>query len=461
MTVSVENLGVLERAEFELGDLTLICGGNNTGKTYATYALFGFLSNWRNLLSVEVPDSTIHTLLKDGVARLGVDSYIDQAQDVLRRGCDRYAEILPTIFAARSSRFEGTRFLFSLAAAELSALLEHRDFKYSVGSKNAILSLSKGDTEDHMVLSWLTRGMTWPFDTMRQAISDGIVELLFDDVLPRAFMTSTERTGATVFRSELDYEPNLLLDEVIQPESKSHLMDSLVQNIDYPLPVRANVNFARRIEQIVKADSFLARDHPQVLDEFSDILGGDYRFDDSGAIYFQPRHGRVRLSMDESSSSVRSLLHMGLYLRHVASSGDLMMVDEPELNLHPENQRRIARLFARLVKLGVRVLATTHSDYIARELSTLIMLNGEKPYLTRIAEKRGYHADELLAVDQVRVYIAERALMKIGDQSRSRRRHTLVASRIDEETGIEARSFDETINAMNEIQDAIVWGENE
>ncbi len=146
MTVSVENLGVLERAEFELGDLTLICGGNNTGKTYATYALFGFLSNWRNLLSVEVPDSTIHTLLKDGVARLGVDSYIDQAQDVLRRGCDRYAEILPTIFAARSSRFEGTRFLFSLAAAELSALLEHRDFKYSVGSKNAILSLSKGDS---------------------------------------------------------------------------------------------------------------------------------------------------------------------------------------------------------------------------------------------------------------------------------------------------------------------------
>ena len=43
MKISVENLGVLKQAEFELGDLTIICGSNNTGKTYATYALYGFL----------------------------------------------------------------------------------------------------------------------------------------------------------------------------------------------------------------------------------------------------------------------------------------------------------------------------------------------------------------------------------------------------------------------------------
>lgn len=35
MKVYVENLGVLKQAEFEVGDFTLICGDNNTGKTYA------------------------------------------------------------------------------------------------------------------------------------------------------------------------------------------------------------------------------------------------------------------------------------------------------------------------------------------------------------------------------------------------------------------------------------------
>lgn len=68
MKISVRNLGVLKQAEFELGDLTLICGDNNTGKTYATYALFGFLSKWRRLLSVDIPKSTIDELVKDGVA---------------------------------------------------------------------------------------------------------------------------------------------------------------------------------------------------------------------------------------------------------------------------------------------------------------------------------------------------------------------------------------------------------
>ncbi len=47
MKVTVQNLGILKNATFELGDLTLIFGLNNTGKTYATYALYGFLENWR------------------------------------------------------------------------------------------------------------------------------------------------------------------------------------------------------------------------------------------------------------------------------------------------------------------------------------------------------------------------------------------------------------------------------
>ncbi|NEP90051.1 MAG: AAA family ATPase [Okeania sp. SIO2C2] len=47
MKIKIQNLGVLKQAEFTVADMTIICGGNNTGKTYATYALFGFLSTWK------------------------------------------------------------------------------------------------------------------------------------------------------------------------------------------------------------------------------------------------------------------------------------------------------------------------------------------------------------------------------------------------------------------------------
>ena len=104
---------------------------------------------------------------------------------------------------------------------------------------------------------------------------------------------------------------------------------------------------------------------------------------------------------------------------------------------------------------------TTHSDYIVKELNTLIMLNQDKPYLKQIAAEEGYQSEELIAAEKIRVYIAEEALMKQRGAGRRSRYQTLVSANIDPELGIEARSFDETINKMNEIQEAIVWGEDE
>ena len=135
------------------------------------------------------------------------------------------------------------------------------------------------------------------------------------------------------------------------------------------------------------------------------------------------------------------------------------MIDEPELSLHPENQRRIARLFAKLINLGIKVFITTHSDYIVKELNTLIMLNHDKSHLKRIAEEYGYQKSEFIKADQVKVYVAEKALMPLekGQQKR-RRAYTLVPADIEPEFGIEVRSFDKTIDAMNKIQRDIVWG---
>ena len=48
MDISIKNLGAISEANFTVGDLTVICGKNNTGKTYLTYAVYGFLDDWRN-----------------------------------------------------------------------------------------------------------------------------------------------------------------------------------------------------------------------------------------------------------------------------------------------------------------------------------------------------------------------------------------------------------------------------
>ena len=219
------------------------------------------------------------------------------------------------------------------------------------------------------------------------------------------------------------------------------------------------MDFIRQLENVAKEESFLAKEHPEVLDDFADIIGGEYTITQNDQLYYTPKGTRLKLTMVESSSAVRSLLDLGFYLRHVAQKGDLLMVDEPELSLHPANQRRIARLFARLVNLGVKVFITTHSDYIVKELNTLIMLNHDKPHLKRIAKENGYRQSELIRSDQVKVYMAQEELMPLEEgQKRRRRGHTLVPADIDPVLGIEAPSFDETIDEMNSILQDIVWG---
>ena len=46
VTFTFKNIGPVRNAEMELGELTIIAGRNNTGKTYLAYTLYSFLAMW-------------------------------------------------------------------------------------------------------------------------------------------------------------------------------------------------------------------------------------------------------------------------------------------------------------------------------------------------------------------------------------------------------------------------------
>lgn len=460
MKVKVRNLGVLKQAEFTLGDLTIICGGNNTGKTYATYALFGFLFTWQRIFLIEIKDDKIQQLLTDGVIRLDLQEYVKQVKQIVAKGCHAYTQRLPQIFAAPAELFKDTDFQVNLDLKNISFADR---FERTIGSANTeIFSLIKSEDSTELVVTLLVEKekVKIPNEILRSTIADALKDIIFARIIPHPFIASAERTGAAIFRKELNFARNRLLDEMGQANNKINPMELLFKVYqDYALPIKTNVDFTRQLETIVKKSSFISENHPDVLADFADIIGGKYTVTRNDELYYEPKKGkRLKLSMDQSSSAVRSLLDIGFYLKHEAQIGDLLMIDEPELNLHPENQRRVARLFARLVNLGIKVFITTHSDYIIKELNTLIMLNHDQPHLKRIAEEEGYRQEELISAEKIKVYIAEEALIVLEGKTRKTKCQTLTPADIDPEMGIEARSFDTTIETMNRIQEAIVWG---
>ena len=462
MKVKVKNLGPLKQAEFVLGDLTIICGGNNTGKTYATYALFGFLYSWEEFLSIEIDSQKINQLLDQGVIHLEIQEYVDKIDELISQACREYTQKLPKIFASSESRFKNTEFEIILDINNVHFLEE---FESRTRSPNIeLFSMTKTAESMQLIVTLLAdrEKVDIPIKLLSLLISDALKKIIFKKTLPNPFIASAERTGAAIFRKELDFSRNRLLKDMSQLDQKTDPRELLFKAYQsYSLPIEKNVDFIRELEEIFKKNSFIVEQYPDVLADFADIIGGNYVVTRDEYLYYVPKNGKsVKLSMDESSSAVRSLLDIGFYLRHEAQLGDLLMVDEPELNLHPENQRRVARLFARLVNIGIKVFITTHSDYIVKELNTLIMLNHDQDYLKQIAEKEGYKAEEMLSSEKIKVYIAEEALVQIEGKQRKVKCQTLTPADINPKLGIDARSFDKTIETMNRIQEAIVWGED-
>ena len=464
LTVQLKNIGILKQTEFSLGDLTIICGENNTGKTYTSYILYGFLRSWHELIHFPISNAQILNLFTEGTPiKIKLPEKIGQPLTTI---CHNYTSRLDTVFAAPEGTFQNSEFCVLTNdinirdTRELHSRVEHPQLSYFL--------VSKHKQSDEIVITVEEKDAEITIDSAlikitKQMIDKIIAAIIFWGVFPNPFISTAERTGITTFRKELDSAWHRRFAEIRTSQSDPNtdpgeLLFKPLQN--YPSSIEANMEWTRRLEEIAKNKSFIAKEHPEILDDFTDIVGGTYTITQNDQLYYIPKGARLKLTMVESSSTARSLLDLSFYLNCIAQKGDLLMVDEPELSLHPENQRRIARLFARLANLGIKVFITTHSDYIVKELNTLIMLNHDKPHLKRIAEENGYQDSELINADQVKVYVAEEALMPLEEgQKRRRRGHTLVPAKIHPRFGIGVHSFDKTIDDMNRIQDDIVWGE--
>jgi len=86
--------------------------------------------------------------------------------------------------------------------------------------------------------------------------------------------------------------------------------------------------------------------------------------------------GKKKVDIPYTSSSVSELIPLVVFLKKgKVHRGSLLIIEEPEAHLSFKNQRKIARIIALLVNKGVKVLITTHSDFLIYELNNLIIAN--------------------------------------------------------------------------------------
>lgn len=116
---------------------------------------------------------------------------------------------------------------------------------------------------------------------------------------------------------------------------------------------------------------------------------------------YRPNGWKSDLPLMSSSSMVSELVPVILYLRQTIRNGDVLIIEEPESHLHPENQVQFACEIARMIRAGIRIIITTHSDLILEQIGNLIRISG----LPKESQKNLTDPDSVLSPDKVGVWL--------------------------------------------------------
>ncbi len=176
-----------------------------------------------------------------------------------------------------------------------------------------------------------------------------------------------ERSGAILFYNQLLENRNNILRQLELSQDIN-----LLKNISrYSEPVNEYIIRLNKLEEYENKEETEIYKNLVKNINIQNIIEGEIIIKSNQIIY--KSENDLELNMGLVSSTVKTLAGFFLYLKYQAQKGDIVFIDEIELNLHPENQRKVMRLINYLSKQGLKFVISTHSPIIMQEINNMIM----------------------------------------------------------------------------------------
>lgn len=412
MKLRISNLGVINTMEIDMSKpFILFAGDNGTGKTYAATFLYSLILDLRKMLlnknfHFENTELLISKRLKNGIkGEIKADGLYDLLFDYLKHR-------QKTVVDSMNLNINTNSFKCEILTTKEEWRKELWEKSVSVGSNyivkraNSFEYKLRWKKEDHL-----------PF--MQPLL---VMSLYFDGIVG-AQMFTAERSGIYTFNKELS------VGRLRNPEERL--------NVRYPKPIADGLaDAADVVNQRKKVSDYL-----EFADEIEKmLLRGNLTVSEDGEILYHVSD-KTELGYNESSSAVKTLAPLVFYLRHTAGQYNVLFVDEPELNLHPKNQILLAKIFVKMINAGLRLVISTHSDYIIREINNMIMADGLNKAGDEILTKKGYDESLCLPQDKFAPYLFQKNV---------KGKVTVEPLEVDR-YGFNMPSIDDAINQQNEV----------
>ncbi len=414
--IKIKNFGPIEKAEIDLRPLTVFVGESNTGKTYLAALIYALHQYFGGIPQFPWADSVASYFSFLYRSR---DGYSQNRQKALKK---EMLEVLKKLNTPERP------FKFSDLPQQISTqsefiLTDQEDFINELKRCFDLESVSKlirftGSRGNEMKVALSVRDgdqTCWNFETRVAGSADSTITghinpdiILLDAKRETEFheISDVERLFRTLHarrwrRSDSYYLPaarsgimqslgviklslikrttRIDLDRLETSTFSGMIADFLGQIVLYKERNGSSKKISRVAEQLetelLEGKIEVKRPAPEAYPEF----------------LYRPDQTEETLRMSHSSAMVSELAPLVLFLRGVVGRGDLLIIEEPESHLHPGAQTKIAQTLARLVRAGVRVLITTHSNFLLQQIGNLIR-EGE---LQKLGESTSESADYL------------------------------------------------------------------
>ena len=385
--ISVRNFGPIAEADLDLRPLTVFVGPSNTGKTYLSVLIYALHRMFEGFLEF---------LPLYNLEQLAANWYYKRPVDTTQKVIDKLNIGQPLAFSDLPQEVRELA-LKNLRLGPISENIEDelkRCFDLDVVSR---LIRSSCDQNDAITVSltvneknqdlWSSKlRISKSSITMDGAINENIV------IVPENWLSPTRRIGVEDLVQLLNEHRRIQGKPYYLPAARSGIMQSH-RVIASSLVTRSTRAGLERFSEIPTLSGVVADFMEQLilykegekpndgLNQIantltSDVLAGQIIMNPSPTGYpeflYRPRDMGADMRLTRSSSMVSELAPLVLFIRGLIRPGDTLIIEEPEAHLHPAAQTEMASALTRLVRAGVKVLVTTHSDFMLKEIANLM-----------------------------------------------------------------------------------------
>ena len=417
MKIKVANLGRIKSIELDLNkNLTLLTGQNNSGKTWLSYLVIAVYEALKKIEFFKLPEDKFEDFQKTGITKFDLLKTLMDRRTFINKSLEKETKkLLPVIFKAPKELFDKVKLEIDLNFEKIQQKLYQKKVKSRLKLGEELLiefvkeTNKKTITISSIILNNNEENQFPGKDFFKIIFPSFFSQDIMGSVFNKIHFMPAERIAINIFSKEMSLKRNQIIDElqslVINKKSK-HLQPDYMLNRHasrYPQPIADALRIAEDLGELKKQKS----DFSWLADEIEKtILNGKISVSKDGDFEFKPKaRGSAKIGIHLTGSVVKTFASLAFYFRHLARKNDFLIIDEPEINLHPDNQVIIAKILAKIINAGFKLMISTHSEYLIKELNYLICMKSNQKAFKALSKKYGYENEMLLDSSQINVYL--------------------------------------------------------